>query len=240
MSDPGEETNNEDSTDNGADTSEEANDKEAAVEVSDKEPEEGEPDSPELSVEEQLEKALAEVTTFKDVALRAEAEMQNVRRRTERDIENAHKFGLERFLQKLLPVVDSIEKAIESTEKADVSEDDSVLEGIRLCHKLLKDVLDKENIEVVDPLGEPFDPNVHEAMSVVENPDMEPNSVFAVVQKGYTLNSRLIRPAMVMVTKAPVAAVNGEPTVAVKENSEVTADEQAAAINEESASGDQK
>tara|TARA_B100000959_G_C14880857_1_gene582478 strand:+ start:107 stop:718 length:612 start_codon:yes stop_codon:yes gene_type:complete len=156
----------------------------------------------EASAEEQLEAALLEVTTFRDVALRAEAEMQNVRRRTERDIENAHKFGIERFLQKLLPVVDSIEKAVESTEQDGRDEKDPVVEGIRLCHKLLLDVLDKEHIEQLDPLGEPFDPNAHEAMSVVENPDMEPNSVFAVVQKGYKLNERLVRPAMVMVTKA--------------------------------------
>ncbi len=161
----------------------------------------------ELTAEEALEKALAEVANYKDAALRAEAEMQNVRRRAERDVENAHKFGIERFLQNLLPVVDSLEKAIETfNEKAaadgtDVN--DPVIEGVKLCHKLFLDVLQREKIEVVDPTGEPFDPNEHEAMSMVENPDMEPNSVVAVVQKGYKLNSRLVRPAMVMVSKAP-------------------------------------
>ncbi len=225
MSNPKEETKKEDSTVNGTDVPEEevieatisdASDDDAAeeeipetgeissAEASDDDAaEEEKPDVGEISAEEQLEEALAEVATYKDIALRAEAEMQNVRRRTERDIENAHKFGLERFLQNLLPVLDSIEKAIESSEQADLEEDDSVMEGIRLCYKLLLDALERENIEVVDPLGEPFDPNVHEAMSVVENPDMEPNSVFAVVQKGYKLNSRLVRPAMVLVSKAP-------------------------------------
>ena len=157
----------------------------------------------ELSIEEQLEKALEEATKFRDVALRAEAEMQNVRRRAERDVEHAYKFGLEKFIQNILPVVDGIEKAVEATEQAVVDEKDPVVEGFKLCQKLMLDVLEKQNVEVVDPIGAPFDPNEHEAMSMVENPDMEPNSVFAVVQKGYKLNSRLVRPAMVMGSKAP-------------------------------------
>lgn len=159
----------------------------------------------ELEPSEALQKALEEVEKFKDAALRAEAEMQNMQRRTARDVENAHKFALEKFLQNLLPVVDSMEKAVEAAEQASENEDDAMLEGIRLCHKLLVDVLGKEGIEVIDPVGEPFDPNEHQAMSMVENPDMEPNSVFAVVQKGYRLNGRLVRAAMVMVTKAPAA-----------------------------------
>jgi molecular chaperone GrpE len=164
---------------------------------------ESEESNEELSIEEQLEKALEEATKFRDVALRAEAEMQNVRRRAERDVEHAYKFGLEKFIQNILPVVDGIEKAVEATEQAGVDEKDPVVEGFRLCQKLMLDVLGKQNVEVVDPIGAPFDPNEHEAMSMVENPDMEPNSVFAVVQKGYKLNSRLVRPAMVMVSKAP-------------------------------------
>jgi len=167
----------------------------------------------ELSDEDALAKALEDVVKFKDMAMRAEAEMQNMQRRTARDVENAHKFGLERFLQNLLPVIDSLEKAIEVTEQLDDDSDESTVEGIRLCHKLLVDVLGRENIEVIDPMGEPFDPNEHQAMSMVENPDMEPNSVFAVVQKGYKLNDRLVRAAMVMVTKAPA-----EPTESSDEN----------------------
>lgn len=133
--------------------------------------------------------------------------MQNMQRRTARDVENAHKFGIEKFLQNLLPVADSLEKAIESAEQASSGDaENAIAEGVRLCHKLLIDVMARENVEVIDPIGEPFDPNEHQAMSMVENPNMEPNSVFAVVQKGYKLNGRLVRAAMVMVTKAPAAA----------------------------------
>ncbi len=153
-----------------------------------------------------VEKALADAEAFRDKALRAEAEMQNIKRRAERDVENAHKFGVERFLQNLLPVVDSIEKAIEASEAAETAEDDPVFEGIKLCHKLLVDVLGRESVETIDPHGEPFNPNEHEALSMIENPEVEPNSVVVVVQKGYKLNGRLVRPAMVMVSKAPAAA----------------------------------
>ena len=162
----------------------------------------------EATPEEALVQALAEVEKYRDVALRAEAEMQNMQRRTARDIENAHKFGLERFLENPLPVVDSLEKAIESGDQAGGEASEAIAEGVSLCHKLLLDVLDKENIEVIDPVGGPFDPNEHQAMSMVENPEMEPNSVFAVVQRGYKLNGRLVRAAMVMVTKAPAEAAD--------------------------------
>ena len=154
----------------------------------------------------ELQQALEEVEKYKDLALRAEAEMQNLQRRTARDVENAHKFALEKFLQNLLPIVDSLEKAIEAAEQAAESEDDPMLEGVRLCNKLLLDLLGREGIETIDPVGEPFDPNEHQAISTVENPEMEPNSVFAVVQKGYRLNGRLVRAAMVMVTKPPAGA----------------------------------
>ena len=118
----------------------------------------------------QLAQLEAEVEKYKDVALRAEAEMQNLRRRAERDVQNAHKFGSERLLQNLLPVLDSLEKAIEASEAAGQNEDDPQLEGIKLCSKLFVDVLTKEGIEALDPLGEPFDPNLHEALSMIENP----------------------------------------------------------------------
>ena len=154
------------------------------------------------SLQAQLQKASEEVEGFKDAALRAQAEMENVRRRSAKDLENAHKYGLERFVNNLLPVIDSLEKAIESGAQAEQEgANKAVIEGVGLCHKMLVDVLIKEGVVVVDPMGEPFDPNVHKAMSVVENPDVEPNSVVAVVQKGYTLNERLVRAAMVMVSK---------------------------------------
>jgi molecular chaperone GrpE len=169
-------------------------------------------DEAELSGDEALEVALLEVEKFKDLALRAEAEMQNLQRRTARDVENAHKFGVEKFVLNMLPVVDSLEKAIESTgDKVD-----AIAEGLRLCHKLMVDTLTKEGVEIIDPAGEPFDPNEHQAMSMVENPDMEPNSVLAVVQKGCKLNGRLVRPAMVMVTKAPAGQSSLDPAPETK------------------------
>ena len=147
-------------------------------------------------------KLVAEVEKYKDIALRAEAEMQNLRRRAERDVQNAHKYGIERLLQNLLPVLDSLEKAVEVSEAAASDDDDPQLEGIRLCSKLFVDVLTREGVEALDPLGEPFDPNLHEALSMIENPDLEPNSVMTVIQKGYRLNERLVRPAKVMVSKS--------------------------------------
>ena len=120
----------------------------------------------------------------------------------ERDVQNAHKYGIERLLQNLLPVLDSLEKAVEVSEAAASDDDDPQLEGIRLCSKLFVDVLTREGVEALDPLGEPFDPNLHEALSMIENPDLEPNSVMAVIQKGYRLNERLVRPAKVMVSKS--------------------------------------
>ena len=151
------------------------------------------------------ENAREEAAKYRDAALRAEAEMQNVRRRASKDVEHAHKFGAEKLIQNLLPVIDSLEKALESSELVkDLDQDHSakaVLDGVGLCHKMFLDTLGKENVAVVDPHGEPFDPNLHQAMSMVENPDMEPNSVVAVIQKGYQLNGRLVRPAMVMVSK---------------------------------------
>lgn len=158
-----------------------------------------------VTPEDELANALAEVEKFRELALRAEAEMQNMQRRTARDVENAHKFGIEKFLQNLFPVVDSLEKAVEAAGQASEGTEDAMAEGVRLCYKLLLDVLAKENVEIIDPVGEPFDPQEHQAMSMVENPDMEPNTVFAVVQKGFKLNGRLVRAAMVMVTKASSA-----------------------------------
>ena len=157
-----------------------------------------------------LEEALAQHEGYRDQALRAEAEMQNVRRRAERDVANAHKFALEKFLGNLVSVVDSLEKAIESAEQANRT-GEPIVEGVQLCLKLLLDLLEKENVRVLDPVGEPFDPQYHEAMSMIENPDVEPNSVVLVVQKGYVLNERLVRPAMVMVAKGESPNVDKEP-----------------------------
>ena len=162
-------------------------------------------DDPVSAVTPELAAALEEVAKYRDIALRAEAEMENVRRRAARDVEHAHKYGLEKLIQNLLPVIDSLEKGVESAQQVNADEGaaKAIVEGMSLCLKMLSDVMVKEGLSTVDPSGEPFDPNLHQAMSMVENPDMEPNSVVAVMQKGYTLNDRLVRPAMVMVSKAP-------------------------------------
>ena len=149
-----------------------------------------------------LEAAQDEVASLKDAALRAQADVENMRRRAARDVENAHKFALERFAESLLPVVDSLEKSVESAAEA---ADAAVSEGVALCLKLFLDTLAKNGIEQVDPLGEPFDPSRSEAMAMVENPDAEPNSVMEVMQKGYALNGRLVRAAKVIVAKAPAS-----------------------------------
>lgn len=160
---------------------------------------------------ESLAKATEEVVHFRDMALRAEAEMQNLRRRAEKDVANAHKYGIEKLLQNLLPVVDSLEKAVEMAVEAagEVEKEEAVLEGVKICLKMLHELMAKEKIEILDPIGEPFDPKFHEAITLIEHPEMEPNSVVTVVQKGYRLNERLVRPAMVVVSKAAEQADKG-------------------------------
>jgi molecular chaperone GrpE len=146
----------------------------------------------------------AKVKELQEQALRSQAEMQNVRRRAEIDVEKAHKFALEKFVKELLPVADSLEKAVESTEgHQDAGEVvANIREGVEMTLTLFMNSLGKFNVKQLNPVGEPFDPQQHEAMSMVPAPDAEPNSVVAVVQKGYMLNERLVRPAMVVIAKA--------------------------------------
>ena len=155
----------------------------------------GEPEAP-TDLEAELEAA-------KDAALRAQADAMNVQRRADQEIEKARKFALERFCGDLLSVVDNLERALESS--GDEQGSAALAEGVELTRKGFMDVLAKYGVEAVDPTGEPFDPETAQAMSMVEQPDAEPNSVVAVMQKGYLLNGRLLRPAMVMVAKAPSA-----------------------------------
>ncbi len=156
----------------------------------------------------ELEALEAKVQEYKDQVLRTQAEMQNVRRRAEIDVEKAHKFALEKFVKELLPVADSLEKGVESAQSTAEQQGESsdvvssILEGMEMTMNLFLNNLKKFNVEQLNPVGEPFDPQKHEAMSMVPAPDAEPNSVVAVVQKGYTLNDRLVRPAMVVVAKA--------------------------------------
>lgn len=129
---------------------------------------------------------------------RVQAEMDNLRKRTARDIQNAHKFALESFARELLSVTDSMDLGLTAARDAD--DIASIIEGIELTSKQLFGVLEKFNVEVMDAQGVRFDPEQHEAMTMVPNPDMEPNTVMDVVQKGYTLNGRLLRPARVIVS----------------------------------------
>lgn len=147
---------------------------------------------------EQLQQQVADAN---DNVLRIQAEMQNMRRRAERDVENAHKFALDKFSADLLPVVDNLERALSAINAEDEGQK-AIAEGIELTLKSFLDVLKRFKIEAVDPAGQPFDANLHQAVSMVPNPDMEPNTVMDVFQKGYTLNGRLIRPAMVVVSSA--------------------------------------
>ena len=142
------------------------------------------------------------IAALHDQALRAQAEVENVRRRAALDVEKARKFALDKFVNDLLPVVDSLEKAVELGGDADSAQS----EGVSLSLKLFLDALGKSGVEQLDPTGEPFDPQHHEAMSMIEHPDMEPNSVVDTMQKGYVLNGRLVRAAMVVVCKAPANA----------------------------------
>ncbi|WP_253447746.1 nucleotide exchange factor GrpE [Halomonas sp. Y3] len=145
---------------------------------------------------EELEQGLADA---KDQALRAAAEAQNVRRRAEQEAEKARKFALEKFVKELLPVVDSLEKALEAM--ADEATE-AHREGVSMTLKMQLDAMAKFGVEAVEPAGEPFDPQLHEAMAMVPNPELEPNTVMEVMQKGYLLNGRLVRPAMVVVSQA--------------------------------------
>ena len=137
----------------------------------------------------------------KDDLLRVQAEMQNVRRRAEQDVEKAHKYGQEKFSIELLAVVDNLERSLEVASNNEDETVKAIYEGVNLTLKSFLDCFTKFNIEAVDPMGEPFDPQLHQAMSIQENAECEPNTVIAVMQKGYTLHGRVIRPAMVMVSK---------------------------------------
>lgn len=161
-------------------------------------------EQPESEVE-LLQQQLAEA---KEQALRMAAEAQNQRRRADRDIENAHKFALEKFSGALLIVADNLERAIAAANQEDPTVK-PLLEGVELTLKGLLDVFGQFNVKPVDPVGEPFDPELHQAISMVENDQVEPNTVLHVMQKGYTLNDRLLRPAMVVVAQgAPGGSIN--------------------------------
>ncbi len=137
----------------------------------------------------------------RDGVLRIKAEMENLRRRTELDVEKAHKFALEKFVNELLPVIDSLERALEVADK-DNADMASMVEGIELTLKSMLDVVKKFGVEVIADTNVPLDPNVHQAIAMVESEDVAAGNVLGVMQKGFTLNGRTIRAAMVTVAKA--------------------------------------
>ncbi len=155
---------------------------------------------PESDTDAKLEELQAKADENWDRYLRAAAEVENVRKRASRDVEHARKFALESFGRELLAVTDSLEMGLAAGESADAA---SLLEGSSATLKLLTTTLERFGIEEVDPEGEPFDPELHEAMTVQPSADVEPGSVLTVIQKGYTLNGRLLRPARVVVAAEP-------------------------------------
>ena len=144
--------------------------------------------------------AEAKASAARDQALRALAELENVRKRAQRDVENAHRYALEKFVGELLPVKDSLDLAIENAARADTA---ALIEGQSATQRLLAKALERAGITEVNPLGEPFDANLHEAMAAQPSDTAEPNSVLAVVQRGYALNGRLLRAARVIIARAP-------------------------------------
>jgi molecular chaperone GrpE len=177
------------------DTTQETNEEQIDLPDSEDAPEEG------SESDQALDAALEQAQNAKDDLLRVQAEMQNLRRRTEQDIEKAHKYGQEKLSIELLAVMDNLERAQEAASNSEDEAIKAIREGVDLTVKGFADCFKKFNIETVDPLGEPFDPQLHQAMSMQENTESEPNTVIAVMQKGYTLHGRVIRPAMVMVSK---------------------------------------
>ncbi|HGU9699236.1 TPA: nucleotide exchange factor GrpE [Vibrio cholerae] len=152
----------------------------------------------------QLEAALLvseeRVKEQQDSVLRARAEVENMRRRSEQEVDKARKFALSRFAEELLPVIDNLERAIQAAD-GEVEAIKPLLEGVELTHKTFVDTIAKFGLKEINPHGEAFNPEFHQAMSIQESTEHEPNTVMFVMQKGYELNGRVLRPAMVMVSK---------------------------------------
>lgn len=152
------------------------------------------------SVQQALAEALATIEAQKESVLRNNAEMDNVRKRAAREVENASRFALEKFAKEIVVVVDNLERALD-VDASGSEQDQAMREGIELTLKTTIGILEKFNISMLDPMGEAFNPEFHEAMSMVPNPEVPANHVMAVMQKGYTLNGRLLRPAMVIISR---------------------------------------
>jgi molecular chaperone GrpE len=164
-------------------------------------PEQAAAASPELeSLREELAVTRALVEQLKDEKLRVLAELDNIRKRAQRDVEQAHRYALEKFAAELLPVKDSLDLGVENAGKADAA---ALAEGQAATQRLLAKAMEKAGIVDLNPVGEPFDANLHEAMAAQPSETAEPSSVLAVIQRGYTLNGRLLRAARVIVARAP-------------------------------------
>jgi molecular chaperone GrpE len=149
-----------------------------------------------------LEDARGKADAHWDQCMRLQADIENLHKRAERDLANAHKYGLERFAVELLPVKDSLELGLDAFD-ADNAEIDKLKEGVELTLQMLCNALERFEIKEINPLEEPFNPDFHQAMSMQPRDDVAPNTVITVVQKGYLLHDRLVRPAMVIVSQAP-------------------------------------
>ncbi|OBT16822.1 nucleotide exchange factor GrpE [Vibrio sp. UCD-FRSSP16_10] len=152
----------------------------------------------------QLEAALLQtemrLKEQQDTVIRAKAEVENMRRRTEQEMAKARKYAINKFAEELLPVIDNLERAMQAAD-TDNEVVKPIVEGIEMTHKSFVDVVSKNGLKEINPVGEAFNPELHNAVSMVESPDHEANTVTIVLQKGYELNGRVVRPAMVMVAK---------------------------------------
>ncbi len=154
------------------------------------------------AIEIELESTKSKADKNWDLYLRANADLENARRRAQQDVEKARKYGLEKLIEDLLPIKDSVEMGLAATH-TDNASIEKLQEGSELILKMFSDTMEKHGIETIDPIGKRFDPEQHQAMSLQESKDDKPNTVITVMQKGYSLNGRLIRPAMVIVAKKP-------------------------------------
>lgn len=150
-----------------------------------------------------LEQARADVDRYRDEMLRARAELENVRKRAQKDVEAAHKYGLERLVEALLPLKDSLDLGFDAAQSAqDVA---SIRDGLALTVKMAAQAFEKIGVKALDPAGEKFNPDFHQAMGMEDSLEAEPGTVLRVMQKGYVLNERLVRPALVVIAKQPTA-----------------------------------
>lgn len=154
------------------------------------------------SLQEALDEAVQQASENWEKFMRSQAELDNVMKRSKRDLENAHKFALEKFVNELIPVRDSLEMGLDHAE-GEAVEPEKLREGSEMTLRMLSQVMERFNVQQLVPQGEVFDPKLHEAMTIVPTDEVEPDCIVKVIQKGYTLSGRLVRPARVIVAKAP-------------------------------------